>query len=251
VHYYLYAVSWLLGLAIGSFLNVVIYRLPRHESLVKPGSHCPRCGAAIRWYDNLPIISWLVLGGRCRTCKAPISVRYLLVEVITGALFVLAMWRLDLTWPLPVAWAFVAVLVGVAFIDYDHMIIPDKLVLPGAVVGLAASIAIEPDRWWAYLAAGVGAAAFCFALAMFWPGGGMGFGDVKMALFVGVVLGGSVLVAFFAAFLVGSILGLYLVLVRKSSRKTKLPFGPFLAFGSVLAVLFGDAILGWYQSTYR
>ena len=250
MQYYLYVVSFLFGLAIGSFLNVVIYRLPRHESLVRPGSHCPGCGSPIRWYDNLPVASWLVLRGRCRDCKTRISPRYIAVEALTGALFVLATWRLDLTWPLLVAVAFIATLVAIAFIDYDHMIIPDRIVLPGAVIGLAASIAISPDRWWVYLAAGFGGAAFCLALALLWPGGGMGFGDVKMALYIGFVLGSRVIVAFFLAFLVGSIVGIYLVLVRKRSGKTKLPFGPYLAFGSVIAILAGDFMLDLYQSTY-
>jgi leader peptidase (prepilin peptidase)/N-methyltransferase len=250
VQYYLYVLAFLFGLAIGSFLNVVIYRLPRHESLVRPASHCPGCGAAIRWYDNLPVVSWLVLSGRCRDCRTHISIRYLLVEALTGVLFVLAMWRLDLTWQLLVAWVFIAALVAIAFIDYDHMIIPDKIVLPGVIIGLAASIALKPDRWWVYLVAAFGGAAFCFALAMLWPGGGMGFGDVKMALFIGAFLGSSVLVAFFLAFLLGSIVGIYLVLVRKRSGKTKLPFGPFLALGSVVAMMAGDTLISLYQSTY-
>ncbi|NLE10813.1 MAG: prepilin peptidase [Actinobacteria bacterium] len=250
MQYYLYAVAFLFGLTIGSFLNVVIYRLPRHESLVRPGSHCPGCGSAVRWYDNIPIVSWLVLRGRCRDCKNPISVRYLVVEALTGVLFVLAMWRLDVSWELLVAWIFIAALVAIAFIDYDHMIIPDSIVLPGAIIGLAASVALQPGRWWVFLVAGFGGALFCFALAMFWPGGGMGFGDVKMALFIGFFLGTSVIVAFFLAFLVGSIVGVYLLLVRKQSRKMKLPFGPFLAFGSVVGLLAGETLLTWYQSLY-
>lgn len=250
MQYYLYVVALLFGLAIGSFLNVVIYRVPRHESLVRPGSHCPNCEAAIRWYDNLPVVSWLVLRGRCRDCGARISPRYIGVEALTGALFVVAAWRLDFAWTLLVAVAFISALVAIAFIDYDHMIIPDAIVLPGAVIGLAASIALDPGRWWVYVVAGFGGAAFCFALAMLWPGGGMGFGDVKMALFIGFVLGASVIVAFFLAFLVGSIVGIYLVVIRKRSGKTKLPFGPFLAFGSAVAILAGDLLLKLYQGTY-
>jgi len=250
VQYYFYVVSFLFGLAVGSFLNVVIHRVPRHESLVRPRSHCPRCGAAIRWHDNLPVVSWLALRGRCRDCRTGISPRYPLVEGLTGVLFVLAFWRIGITWELLVAWAFIAALISVAFIDYDHMIIPDVIVLPGAAIGLAASIALRPERWWVYLVAAFGGAAFCFALALVWPGGGMGFGDVKMALLVGAVLGSRVLVGFFLAFLVGSLVGLYLIVIRKQSRKTKLPFGPFLAFGSVVALLAGDALLTLYESAY-
>ena len=194
-------VSLLLGLVLGSFLNVVIYRLPRSESLVRPGSRCPRCGTPIRWYDNIPVLSWLLLRGRCRACDVRIPIRYPLVEAITGIAFALAFWRFGLDWPLLVAWAFIAAMVAVAFIDYDHMIIPNKIVLPGAVIGLMASVAIHPQRWWVYVAGSLGAAAFMFLLAMLWPGG-MGPGDIKMALFMGAVLGAYVVVALFAAFLV-------------------------------------------------
>jgi leader peptidase (prepilin peptidase)/N-methyltransferase len=248
--YILYASSLVFGLILGSFLNVVIHRLPRRESLVRPGSHCPQCGADIRWYDNIPVVSWLVLRGRCRSCAVRISSRYPLVEAITGVAFALAMWRFGVTWSLLVAWAFIAAMIAIAFIDFDHMIIPDKIVLPGAVIGLAASIALQPERWWIYLVAAAGAAFFFLLLAVLWPGGGMGFGDVKMALFMGAVLGASVLVALFAAFLFGSIVGVYLIVIRKQSRKTRVPFGPYLALGAILAILLGETILRNYQSLY-
>lgn len=248
--YILYASSLVLGLVLGSFLNVVIYRLPRRESLVRPGSHCPQCGANIRWYDNIPVVSWLVLRGRCRSCAVRISSRYPLVEAITGVAFALAMWRFGVTWSLLVAWAFIAAMVAIAFIDFDRMIIPDKIVLPGAVIGLVASIALQPERWWIYLAAAAGAAFFFLLLAVLWPGGGMGYGDVKMALFMGAVLGTNVLVALFAAFLFGSIVGVYLIVIRKQSRKARVPFGPYLALGAILAILLGETILRNYQNLY-
>jgi leader peptidase (prepilin peptidase)/N-methyltransferase len=160
------------------------------------------------------------------------------------------MWRFGLTWPLLVAWAFIAAMVAVAFIDYDHMIIPNRIVLPGALIGIAASVAIHPQRWWVYLAAAAGGAVFFFALVMFWPGGGMGMGDVTMALFMGAVLGASILVAFFIAFFIGSVFGIYMLVVLKRSRKTKVPFGPFLAFGAVVAVFLGEVILRTYTSIY-
>ncbi|MBC7294069.1 MAG: prepilin peptidase, partial [Thermoleophilia bacterium] len=134
-------ISALLGLVIGSFLNVVIFRLPKGESLVSPGSHCPVCGYRIRWYDNIPVLSWLILRGRCRSCRTPIPVRYPLVEGLTALIFVLCYWRIGLAWSLPVAWAFSAALIAIAFIDLDHMIIPNRIVLPGAAIGLAAMIA--------------------------------------------------------------------------------------------------------------
>lgn len=243
----LYVFSALFGLVLGSFLNVVIYRLPRHESLVKPGSHCPRCGTAIHWYQNIPVVSWLVLRGRCRSCNEPISIRYPLVEALTGITFAFSFWRFGVHWELLVAWVFLAAMIAVALIDYDHMIIPNKIVLPGAVMGLAASIAIHPGSWWIYLVSSAGAAAFMFALVMIWPGG-MGPGDIKMALFMGAVLGPGVIVALFAAFLIGAVAGVYMLVVQKRSRKTKVPFGPYLALGSALALFVGSAILHGYLS---
>lgn len=248
--YVVYAFSLLLGLVLGSFLNVVIYRLPRHESLIRPGSRCPGCGTSIHCYDNIPVLSWLVLRGRCRACQMRISCRYPLVEAITGLAFLLAMWRFGLTWPVLVAWAFIAAMVAIAFIDYDHMIIPNRIVLPGAVIGLAASIAIDPSRWWVYMVASVGAATFMFALVMLWPGG-MGPGDVKMALFMGTVLGVSVIVGLFAAFLFGSLAGVFMMVVMKRSRKTKIPFGPYLALGSMLALFLGEQITSAYMSLFE
>ena len=246
---YFYAVSLLLGLVLGSFVNVVIYRLPRSESLVRPGSRCPSCGTPIHWHDNIPVIGWLALRGRCRACEVRIPIRYPLVEAITGIAFALTFWRFGLTWPLLIAWAFIVAMVAVAFIDYDHMIIPNKIVLPGAVVGLTASVAIHPQRWWVYVAGSLGAAAFMFLLAMLWPGG-MGPGDIKMALFMGAVLGAYVIVAVFAAFLFGSVVGVHMIVVQKRSRKARVPFGPYLAMGAVLAILAGEAILRSYMNIY-
>jgi leader peptidase (prepilin peptidase) / N-methyltransferase len=247
---YFYLVSLLVGLVIGSFLNVVIWRVPRHESLVRPGSHCPACGAAIRWHDNIPVASWLLLRGRCRDCGSHISVRYPLVEAITGVAFVLAFTRFGVAWELLVAWFFIAAMVAVAFIDYDHMIIPTRIVLPGTVIGLVASIALHPQQWWVYLAGSLGAGAFMFALAMIWSGG-MGPGDIRMALFMGAVLGKYVILALFFAFVLGGLVGGYLILSKRRSRKDKIPFGPYLALGSVLAVLAGQTLLGAYLNLYH
>jgi len=191
-----------------------------------------------------------MLRGKCRTCRAPISARYLLVEAITGASFVLAFWRFGLDWRLLVAWAFIAAMVAVAFIDYDHMIIPNKIVLPGAVMGLLASMALDPQRWWVYVAGSLGAAAFMFALALIWPGG-MGPGDIKLALFMGAVLGAYVMVALFVAFLLGSLVGIFMLLVQKRSRKEKIPFGPYLAMGAILAALVGETLLNSYLGVYN
>jgi len=141
-------------------------------------------------------------------------------------------------------------MVAVAFIDYDHMIIPNKIVLPGAVMGLLASMALDPQRWWVYVAGSLGAAAFMFALALIWPGG-MGPGDIKLALFMGAVLGAYVMVALFVAFLLGSLVGIFMLLVQKRSRKEKIPFGPYLAMGAILAALVGETLLNSYLGVYN
>jgi leader peptidase (prepilin peptidase) / N-methyltransferase len=249
LEYYLAVVSLLLGLVVGSFLNVVIYRVPRKESLVRPASHCPSCGNRVRWHDNVPVLGWVILRGKCRDCGHRISIRYPLVEAITGVAFVLCFLRFGVDWPLLVAWAFVAAVVAVAFIDYDHRIIPDKIVLPGLVIGLIASIAINPQDWWKYLAASAGAAAFMFALAMIWANG-MGAGDIKMAAFMGAVLGTGVLVALFAAFLIGAVAGVILMATHKRTRKDAIPFGPYLAIGAVLGIFVGQALLHSYLGIY-
>lgn len=249
MQYYLAVVSLMLGMVVGSFLNVVIYRLPRRESLVRPASHCPSCGNPVRWYDNVPVFGWLVLRGKCRDCRQRIPVRYPLVEALTGIAFLLCFLRFGVDWPLLVAWAFVAALVAIAFIDYDHMIIPDKIVLPGALVGLMASISVNPQDWWKYLAGSAGAAAFMFALAMIWPNG-MGFGDIKMAAFMGAVLGSGVIVALFAAFFIGAVAGIVLMAMHKRTRKDAIPFGPYLAVGAVVGVFVGQTLLHSYLAIY-
>jgi leader peptidase (prepilin peptidase) / N-methyltransferase len=169
------------------------------------------------------------------------------VMAITGVAFLLAFLRFGLVWRLPLAWFFIAVMIVIAFIDWELMIIPNKIVLPAAVIGLAASIALDPDRWWVYLVAAVGAALFLFILALIWPGG-MGMGDVKLALFMGAVLGTMVIAAMFLAFLLGAIVGLILIASKLKGRKDAIPFGPYLALGSVLALLYGQWMLDAYWS---
>jgi leader peptidase (prepilin peptidase) / N-methyltransferase len=239
----------LLGAVIGSFLNVVIYRLPLRESLVWPGSHCPSCGHDIRWYHNIPLVGWLLLRGRCRDCGERISLRYPLVELLTAGLFASALLVEGLQPRLLLIWFFLAVLVAVTFIDLDHLIIPDRLVLPGAVIGFLGATLLAPERWWEFLLAAFGAAAFLFVLGIIWPGG-MGFGDVKLALMMGAVLGHAVTVALFLGFLLGGLVGGLLLVTRVKSRKDKIPFGPYLALGSAIAVLAGQQLLDAYLSLY-
>ena len=242
-------VAFVLGLVVGSFLNVVIYRVPRHESVVHPGSHCPSCGHGIRWYDNIPLVSYLILRGRCRDCGAHIPWRYPAVEVAAGLLFVTAALVFGIDPRLLLAWAFLAVLLAISLIDLEHYVIPDRIVLPAAVVGLAASIALDPSRWWVYIVSGLGAALFLFILALIWPGG-MGMGDVKMALLMGVVLGPTVIIALFVAFLAGALVSIVLLALRVKSRKDKIPFGPYLALGAALSLLWGASLLDTYLNLY-
>jgi leader peptidase (prepilin peptidase) / N-methyltransferase len=243
------AMAALLGAAVGSFLNVVIHRLPRRESVVWPGSHCPLCGHDIRWYHNLPVLGWLLLRGRCHDCGERISLRYPLVELLTAVLFAIA---LVIEGPQPsvlLLWFFLAVLVAVTFIDIDHLIIPDRIVLPAALVGFVGATALAPGRWWEFLIAAIAAAGFLLLLGLLWPGG-MGFGDVKLALVMGAVLGHVVAIALFLSFLLGGVVGGVLLLTGIKGRKDKIPFGPYLAAGSVIAALAGEALLKAYLSLY-
>ena len=238
---------FIIGAIIGSFLNVCIYRLPRHESIVSPGSHCPNCDSPVSWYDNVPLISYLLLGGRCRRCGEPISFWYPTVELLTAVLFALAGWKFGPTALLLPALLLIAALTVIFFIDLEHYIIPNVVVLPVAVIGLAAMIAIQPHRWLELLAAGLISGAFFFVIVLVFPKG-MGLGDAKMAVMLGFFLGWSVVVALFAAFLLGALVGVTLIAVGTKGRKSRLPFGPFLAAGAVLALFYGQPLLDKYLS---
>jgi len=172
------------------------------------------------------------------------------IMALTGAGFLLASIQFGLAWRLPLAFLLIAVMIAVAFIDWELWIIPDVIVLPALPVGLAAAIALDPHRWWTYVVACVGSALFLFILALIWPGG-MGFGDIKLALFMGAVLGAAVIVAMFLAFFVGAVVGMVLIASKLKTRKDHIPFGPYLALGSVIAVLYGHAILGLYWGLVR
>jgi leader peptidase (prepilin peptidase)/N-methyltransferase len=239
------------GALIGSFLNVVIWRLPRGESLVTPASHCPSCDAPVKPYDNVPVFSWLVLRGRCRPCGAPISARYPLVEALTAVLLALVPLLVGTGPRMWLGFALVLLLVPIAFIDLDHRIIPNRLSYPGAVLGVVLTAALVPDALVEHLIAGAGAALFLFLAWLAYPGG-MGLGDVKLAgmmgLFLGRAVGPAMLVALVAGTLVGAV-----VIARKGAaagRKTAIPFGPFLALGGVVGLFAGDAVVDWYLDTF-
>lgn len=237
------------GVIIGSFLNVVIYRLPKKESLVRPSSHCPQCGKPIHWYDNIPIVSYLLLRGRCRRCQQPISLRYPLIEFLNGSLYVAAGLKFGAEWELLPALLFISVLIVIFFIDLDYYIIPNVIVLPAAAIGLAAMLAIDPDRWLELLLAGVISAAFFFIIVMVFPRG-MGMGDVKLVLMMGFYLGKTVLVALFIGFLTGALTGVALMAAGVKGRKSQIPFGPFLAIGALIALFYGSWIIDMYTGLF-
>lgn len=245
------------GLLIGSFLNVVVYRVPRGESLVSPGSHCPTCGRPIAAYDNVPVVSWLLLRGRCRRCKAPISVRYPLVELVTGVLFAAVTARLvgDQAWAVPAYLFFTAMGVALALIDIDVKRLPDVMTLPSyPVMGVLLLLpAIASSAWGTYgLAWAYAAAMFLFyvVLRVIYPGG-MGMGDVKYSGVVGLALGWFgwrvLIVGGFTAFLLGGVLGALLMLAGRAGRKSRVPFGPFMIAGALVGVLWGADIASWYS----
>jgi leader peptidase (prepilin peptidase) / N-methyltransferase len=238
------------GLIIGSFLNVVAYRLPRGESLVKPRSRCTSCGEEVRAYDNVPVLSWLALRGRCRHCHAGISPRYPAVELVTAILFaaVVAVHGLDerLALELP----FAAMLLAVASIDLEHRIVPNRILLPFAVWGVAAAAVVRPHDMPELLGAGTGAFALLLLAALAHPGG-MGMGDVKLAGVMGIFLGASVIPALAIAFLAGSVVGVAII-VRKggAARKVGVPFAPFMALGGVVGLLAGPELIHLYVHTF-
>lgn len=249
-------VSGVLGLIVGSFLNVVIYRVPRGESVVHPRSRCPGCGQQIPGYDNIPVVSWLLLRGHCRQCQEPISVRYPAVELLTGLLFAAVTARLvdDQPWAVPAYLFFTAIGIALAGIDLDVKRLPDVLTLPSyAVMGALLLLpAIAEGQWSWYLRAGLGGLAlfvFYFALMVTYPSG-MGFGDVKFSGVVGIALtwfGWPVLaVGGFLGFMFGGVVGGALMVVGRAGRKSKVPFGPFMIAGGLVGVLFGHQIADWY-----
>jgi leader peptidase (prepilin peptidase) / N-methyltransferase len=243
------AFAGVFGAVIGSFLNVVAYRLPRRESLVRPASRCPVCGTAIASYDNIPVLSWLLLRGRCRTCFAPISVRYPLVEALTAVLCAGAVLAGGGTAQVVLHVALILLLVPISAIDLEHRVIPNKLTALGAVLALALGGALDPSGEPARLIAAAAAGGALLLAALAYPGG-MGMGDVKLAAVLGLYLGRDTGPAMLIALLAGAVVGT-VVIARKGAtegRKTAVPFGPFLALGAVVAVFVGDPLVSWYVS---
>lgn len=241
-----------LGLAVGSFLNVVIYRLPRSKSLVTPRSSCPGCGALIRWYQNVPLLSYIFLRGRCRGCVARISPRYPLVELLTAVLFLVFFWRYGISVATAGFWFFSACLVAVFFIDLEHTIIPDKITLPGVAIGLMlAAVSDHLDFVSSILGVFAGGGSF---LLVGWLGAKMfkkeslGGGDVKLAAMMGAFIGPA---RIFLVFVFSAVLGLLvsvvvLMISARFRRERMLPFGPFLVLAALLVVFYGQEMIDWY-----
>lgn len=252
---YAICVAFVFGLLIGSFLNACAYRVPRGIGVAKGRSFCPVCKTQINGYDNVPLVSWLLLRGRCRACGAPISPRYPIVEGLTAVLFAVTVAVDGLHWVALPHLLFVAVLILVSSIDLEFQIIPDVIILPTAIVGLATMITlslahVHDGVWYEWPTAGFAAALFLFAVAEIYERvshlAGMGMGDVKMALCMGAFLGVAVVPGLFIAFVAGAVGGIVLIAVKGESGKTAIPFGPFLAFGGIVAMYVGKPAIEAY-----
>lgn len=234
------------GAAIGSFVNVLAYRLPRRESLVRPRSRCPQCATQIAGYDNIPVVSWILLRGRCRHCRAPIPIRYPIVEALTALLFVAVGLKIGLEDTLVPALALTITLVAAAETDLEHHIIPNRLMATAAIAAVALWAVVDYSRLPENLIAGAAAGGFLFVAAIAYPAG-MGMGDVKLAGVMGLYLGSSVAPALFIGFASGAVVGIAIALAHgASTRKQGVPFGPFLALGGVVALIYGPEIVDWY-----
>ena len=238
------AIAFVPGLALGSFLNVVAARVPLRRSIVSPGSACMSCATPLAWYDNVPVVSWLLLRGRCRHCEARIPLKYPLVELVTALLVAGCVLAFGLSGDAAVAAFFCAVLVAVSVTDIERRVIPNRIVVPAAAIVLVAQTVLHPSPEW--LIAGFGASLFLLLAALAYPRG-MGMGDVKLALLLGFALGQTVPVAMMIGML-SALVPSAVLLARHgaAARKMRIPFGPFLAFGGVVGLFAGDWILSMY-----
>jgi leader peptidase (prepilin peptidase) / N-methyltransferase len=243
-------VTGLFGAVVGSFLNVVAHRVPLGESIVSPGSRCPECGAPVKPYDNVPVVSWLILRGRCRNCGARISPRYPLVELATALTWAGVVAARGFDDDLVLELPFVAALIALAAIDFDHKLLPNKIVYPLAAYGVIATLLVDRDDLVENLIAGAGAFAFLLAAVIAYPRG-MGMGDVKLAGAMGLYLGVSVIPALLVAFLSGSVVGVFIIAREGAAgRKKAVPFGVFLALGGIVGVLAGPELIDVYETNF-
>ena len=249
-------IAGLFGLMIGSFLNVCIHRLPRQESVVTPRSRCPQCGASIAWYDNIPIFSYLHLGGRCRQCQTPIGARYAYVEAATGVIFVAHAIVIGPDPLLAPRLCLAAIVIALFAIDLEHQILPNAITLPGIAAGLVASLFVHPPDLGASLEGAALGAGVLLAIRWGWRRAagvdGMGLGDVKMLAMIGAFLGWqAVLLTLFIGSLAGAIVGISLAALGRGTMKSRLPFGTFLGAAALVASLWGTHLVAWYAGWYR
>src|ERR687894_1158400 len=237
----------LFGLVVGSFLNVVIHRVPRRKSVAWPASHCPRCGEPIRPWDNVPLVSYLLLRGRCRNCKGRISARYPAVEAATGLLFGAAAYEFGASLPLLAALVLISALIALAVIDLEHRLLPNAIVGPAALAGLVLSILADPALWWTYPLSAIAVAGALLGLALIYPSG-MGMGDVKMGGMLGAFLGPYAALAVFLGALLGAVTGGVLMAAGKVQRRSALPFGLFMALGGIITLFVGPELWGLYMN---
>ncbi|KYG63504.1 A24 family peptidase [Bdellovibrio bacteriovorus] len=244
-------VFFILGAIFGSFGNVVIYRLPKEESVVKPRSYCYNCKKTIKWYDNIPILSWFILRGRCRNCGAKFSFRYPLVEIIMASLFALSYHYVGFSWSLLEYLIFIFGLVVCTFIDFDHMILPDEFTLSGIVIGLVGA-ALNPHREFMDALLGVlMGGGFLWGMAYVYylltKNEGMGGGDIKLLAWIGALLGWKAIpFVIMSSAIVGSVVGIIMSRKQKAGLKTVIPFGPYLALGAIFYLFGGETIALWY-----
>ena len=248
------AFAGLFGAVIGSFLNVVIYRLPLGQSLMHPPSRCRACGYSLRWFDNIPMVSWAWLRGRCRRCRVSVSWQYPVVELVTAILFVVVAWQTPVGPLLASRLLLVCVLIVLFGIDLEHQILPNSITLPGIVVGLLFSL-VNPPGWLACLIGAAVGGGILYAIAlgyyMWRREEGMGMGDVKMLAMIGAFLGWkAVLLTLVLGSFSGAIIGVLLLSLQKGDMKFALPFGTFLALGALAAMLAGDPLIAWYAGFF-
>lgn len=254
-YYFFLGAAFVFGATIGSFLNVCIYRIPAGKSIVSPPSSCPQCGQQIRWFQNVPILSYLLLLGKCAYCSVRISLRYPAIEALTGGLFVLVLYSFGFSWVTPIYWIFVAALVVITFIDLDHQIIPDVISLPGIVVGFLCSFFVPWVGWQnsllGILLGGGLLMLIAYGYEFFAKREGMGGGDIKLLAMLGAFLGWKAIfpIVFLASF-AGTLIGVPLMLLQKRDGKLALPFGPFLALAAIIYLLYGPQLLTWYLGLF-
>ncbi|MBY0494036.1 MAG: prepilin peptidase [Cyanobacteria bacterium] len=244
----------LLGLCIGSFLNVVIYRLPLGKSIVSPPSRCRKCDYLLQWYDNIPVLSWVFLRGRCRRCGTPVSIQYPIVELITGALFVLTIWLTPFGPLLASRLILIGILIALFGIDLEHQILPNSITLPGIAIGVLFSLIAPPGGKDALIGVVVGGGilyAIAWGYYLWRREEGMGMGDVKMLAMIGAFLGWkAVLITLILASFAGAFIGVGMMAVQRGTMKYALPFGTFLAIGAVVAMFVGDPLIAWYAGFF-